>query len=84
MAFAELKDVRMHYEVAGPEGAPVLMFSNSLGTDLSMWDAQAVEFAKKFRVLRYDKRGHGQSSVARRPLHDRDVGARRGWRCSIF
>jgi 3-oxoadipate enol-lactonase len=38
------------------------LFSNSLGTDLSMWDVQAVEFAKKYRVVRYDKRGHGQSS----------------------
>jgi len=52
----------MHYEVAGPGGAPVLVFSNSLGTDLSMWDVQAAEFAKKFRVVRYDKRGHGLSS----------------------
>jgi 3-oxoadipate enol-lactonase len=63
MAFAELKDVRMRYEVAGPEGAPALMFSNPLGSDLSVWDAQAVEFAKKYRVVRYDKRGHGQSSA---------------------
>jgi 3-oxoadipate enol-lactonase len=63
MAFAELKDFRMHYEIAGPEGAPVLMFSNPLGTDLTVWDAQAGEFAKKFRVLRYDKRGHGQSAA---------------------
>jgi pimeloyl-ACP methyl ester carboxylesterase len=62
MAFAELKDLRMHYEIAGPAGAPVLLFSNSLGTDLSMWDAQAAEFVKKYRVVRYDKRGHGQSS----------------------
>ena len=62
MAFAELKDLRMHYEVAGPVDAPTLVFSNSLGTDLSMWDVQAVEFAKKYRVVRYDKRGHGQSS----------------------
>jgi len=63
MPFAELKDVRIHYELAGPEKAPVLMFSNSLGTDLSMWDAQMLEVTKKFRVLRYDKRGHGQSSA---------------------
>ena len=62
MAFAELKDLRMHYEVAGPVGAPTLVFSNSLGTDLSMWDVQAVEFAKTYRLVRYDKRGHGQSS----------------------
>jgi 3-oxoadipate enol-lactonase len=63
MAFAELKDVRIHYQIAGPEAAPVLMFSNPLGTDLSVWDGQVGEFAKTFRVLRYDKRGHGQSSA---------------------
>jgi 3-oxoadipate enol-lactonase len=63
MAFAELQGVRMHFEIAGPEGAPVLMFSNPLGTDLSVWDGQAGEFARTFRVLRYDKRGHGKSSV---------------------
>jgi 3-oxoadipate enol-lactonase len=63
MPFAELKDVRMHYEIAGRDGAPVLLFSNPLGADLSVWDAQAGEFAKKYRVLRCDKRGHGQSSA---------------------
>jgi len=67
MPFAELKDVRMHYEVSGPAGAPTLVFSNSLGTDLSMWDGQAPEFAKKYRVVRYDKRGHGQSSAPAGP-----------------
>ena len=63
MPFADLNDARIHYQLAGPEQAPVLMFSNSLGADLTMWDAQAAEMAKTFRVLRYDKRGHGQSSV---------------------
>ena len=63
MSFVELNGVRIHYELAGPENAPVLVFSNSLGTDLSMWDAQMPEVTKKFRVLRYDKRGHGQSSA---------------------
>jgi 3-oxoadipate enol-lactonase len=61
MPFAELKDVRIHYELAGLEHAPVLVFCNSLGTDLTMWNAQMPEVTKKFRVLRYDKRGHGQS-----------------------
>jgi 3-oxoadipate enol-lactonase len=63
MPFADLKDARIHYQLAGPELAPVLMFSNSLGADLTMWDAQAAEMAKAYRVLRYDKRGHGQSSA---------------------
>jgi 3-oxoadipate enol-lactonase len=67
MPFAELRDVRIHYELAGAEHAPVLMFSNSLGTDLTMWNVQMPEVAKTFRVLRYDKRGHGQSSAPAGP-----------------
>lgn len=55
-------EARIHYALEGQSGAPVLVFSNSLGTNYSMWDEQAVAFAKKFRVLRYDTRGHGQSS----------------------
>ena len=45
----------------GPADAPVLMLSNSLGTNLSMWDPQIAEWSKHFRVLRYDSRGHGLS-----------------------
>jgi 3-oxoadipate enol-lactonase len=54
---------KIHVEVEGPEGAPVLMLSNSLGTDLSMWDDQAEAFARHFRLVRYDRRGHGRSDV---------------------
>jgi 3-oxoadipate enol-lactonase len=50
-------------EVAGPEGAPVLILSNSLGTDLHMWDVQAPAFAQRFRLVRYDRRGHGKSGL---------------------
>jgi 3-oxoadipate enol-lactonase len=67
MPFADLNGARIHYELEGPKNAPVLVFSNSLGTDLTMWDGQAAEMAKKFRVLRYDKRGHGQSSAPAGP-----------------
>jgi 3-oxoadipate enol-lactonase len=74
MAFAELGGVRIHYELSGREGAPVLVFSNSLGTDLTMWDAQVAETAKTFRVLRYDKRGHGQSSVPAGPYSIEQLG----------
>jgi 3-oxoadipate enol-lactonase len=63
MPFADLKDVRIRYELAGQESGPVLVFSNSLGTNLGMWDAQTADLATNFRLLRYDKRGHGQSSV---------------------
>jgi 3-oxoadipate enol-lactonase len=50
-------------EVEGPQRAPVLMLSNSLGTNLHMWDAQAASFAQRFRLVRYDRRGHGKSGV---------------------
>ena len=56
-----------YYELAGPQGAPVLLFSNSLGTDVTMWDPQAQTLAKDFRVLRYDGRGQGQSVVTSGP-----------------
>src|SRR5215469_10608528 len=57
----------INVEVAGPADAPVLMMSNSLGTDLHMWDPQAGAFAREFRLVRYDRRGHGQSGVPKGP-----------------
>lgn len=57
----------IHVEVAGNESAPALMLSNSLGTNLHMWDDQAGEFAKHFRLIQYDRRGHGQSGVPKGP-----------------
>src|SRR5215469_1092584 len=63
MAFAKLADTQLFYQWDGPEGAPVVLFSNSLGTTHHMWDTQIAAFAKDFRVLRYDSRGHGESSV---------------------
>jgi 3-oxoadipate enol-lactonase len=55
-------EARIHYALEGQSASPVLVFSNSLGANHSMWDPQASEFRKKFRILRYDTRGHGQSS----------------------
>lgn len=49
---------RLHYELEGPEDAPVLVLANSLGTDLSMWEDQAPELSQSFRLLRYNHRGH--------------------------
>jgi 3-oxoadipate enol-lactonase len=74
MAFAEIGDVRIRYQWDGPENAPVVLLSNSLGTDLTMWDAQAAAWSKKFRVLRYDTRGHGQSSVTPGPYSIQQLG----------
>ena len=57
----------IHVEVEGPEKAPVLMLSNSLGTTLHMWDAQVAPFTQHFRLVRYDRRGHGKSGCPKGP-----------------
>ena len=67
MPFADLSDVCIHYSLTGPESAPVLVFSNSLGANFSMWDPQLPSFGSHYRLLRYDTRGHGQSSAAPGP-----------------
>ena len=46
------------HRLDGPDDAPVVMFANSLGTTLDMWDAQAAELRDRYRVLRFDHRGH--------------------------
>jgi len=60
-------DLRVHYELLGREGAPLVVLSHSLGMDLSMWDSQTPALAQRFRVLRYDTRGHGQTAVTSGP-----------------
>jgi 3-oxoadipate enol-lactonase len=66
-------DYNIHYDLEGPTGAPLLVLSNSLGAELGMWDAQAAEFSKRFRVLRYDNRGHGESTASKAPYSLQDV-----------
>ena len=67
----------INVEIEGRDGGPALMLSNSLGTDLHMWDDQAVEFAKHFRLVRWDRRGHGKSGASKGPysfdLFGRDI-----------
>lgn len=67
MATAHIGEVQLHYRFDGPADAPVVMLSNSLGTDLGLWDGQVAALAKRYRVLRYDMRGHGGSSVPAGP-----------------
>lgn len=62
------------YRCDGPAGAPVLVLSNSLGTTLSMWEPQAAAFARRFRVVRYDSRGHGGSAVTPGPYTIEQLG----------
>ncbi|HTS24054.1 MAG TPA: 3-oxoadipate enol-lactonase [Casimicrobiaceae bacterium] len=54
---------RFAVRVDGPAGASAVVFSNSLGANLEMWEPQMAALASRFRVVRYDTRGHGGSFV---------------------
>ena len=62
----QIDGLRFNYRIDGD--GPWLVLSNSLGTNLSMWDAQMPAFTKRFKVLRYDKRGHGQTELSKTPF----------------
>lgn len=67
MPTLDLGEFDLHWQEDGdPEGAPVV-FSNSLGTDLSIWDEVVAHLPPGLRLIRYDKRGHGQSGVPAPP-----------------
>ena len=74
MAFVQLAEGELHYQLDGPVDAPVLVLSNSLGTDLHMWDLQIPAFTEHFRVLRFDTRGHGKSLVTEGPYSIEQLG----------
>src|SRR5689334_1488803 len=63
MLTCDLPSGKFAYRFDGPPDAPVLVLSNSLGTDSTMWDVQMPMLQRYFRVLRYDSRGHGASAV---------------------
>lgn len=67
MPMLKVRGEDFHIRIDGDDGAPVLLLSNSLGTNLSMWDPQIPEWSKHFRVVRYDSRGHGLSPAPDKP-----------------
>jgi 3-oxoadipate enol-lactonase len=67
MAFARVNGVVLHHQVLGPFERPVLVFINSLGSDLRIWQEVAPAFTERFRVVLYDKRGHGLSDAPPAP-----------------
>ena len=67
MQLADLGHVRLHYRLDGPQDGLPVVFSNSLGTDLRMWDLLLPHLPPGLRILRYDRRGHGLSDVTQAP-----------------
>jgi 3-oxoadipate enol-lactonase len=67
MPTIEADSCPIYVDVQGREDAPVLMLSNSLGTTHRMWDDQVKAFTEHFRLVRYDRRGHGQSGCPQGP-----------------
>src|SRR5919107_1080102 len=55
--------VALHHVVEGPADAPVVVLGGSLGSTLEMWEPQVPALTERFRVVRYDARGHGRSPV---------------------
>jgi 3-oxoadipate enol-lactonase len=64
----------LHHQVEGRPGAPVLVLSHALGLSLAMWDPQVAVLSQRFRVIRYDHRGHGGSPVPPGPYTIEELG----------
>jgi 3-oxoadipate enol-lactonase / 4-carboxymuconolactone decarboxylase len=68
MAFMTTDDAtQLFYRVQGPDSAPPIILSNSLGTDHMMWQPQVEALGHAFRIIRYDQRGHGASAAPAGP-----------------
>jgi 3-oxoadipate enol-lactonase len=74
MPTTENNGVHLHYEIGGRENAPNLVLLNSLGSDLHIWDKALPAFEDRFRTLRSDMRGHGQSEVPVEPITIEQLG----------
>ncbi|MCH4246470.1 MAG: 3-oxoadipate enol-lactonase [Acinetobacter populi] len=74
MPIAQLKDVSLNYETFGDHAKPALIFSNSLGTNYRMWQAQYEVLQQYYFIICYDTRGHGASSTPKPPYALADLG----------
>ena len=74
MPIAHINQTDIYYLAEGNPDNPAIVFSNSLGTDHGMWQAQADALVKGFHVIRYDTRGHGQSANPKGPYQLQQLG----------
>lgn len=63
----QVNDISVHYEIDGPETAPVIVCSHCLAGDLTVWNEQVAVLRETYRVLRYDTRGHGGTMAPHGP-----------------
>lgn len=76
MEIAELNGIKIHWREDGAgAGAPALVFANSLGTDLRLWDPILPHLPPQYRIIRWDKRGHGLSACPPAPYRIEDLAA---------
>jgi 3-oxoadipate enol-lactonase len=73
MAFAAIGKNVIHYITASASDKPALVFANSLGSDLHIWDDVAERLSAYFSIVRYDIRGHGLSEASPPPYSARDL-----------
>jgi 3-oxoadipate enol-lactonase len=67
MQIASVNGIAMHYRDEGPSHAPAIVFVNSLGTDFRIWDGVVEALGERYRIIRYDKRGHGLTDAPPAP-----------------
>src|SRR3954466_2140705 len=74
MPFVDHSGCRLRYEVDGNPHGPALLFSNSLGTTVQLWEPQLPALSPYFRIIRYDTRGHGASDAPQGPYSVETLG----------
>lgn len=74
MPHIDVSDAVLHYHLQGPEHAPVILFSNGLGTTTAMWQPQLQPLGGRYRILRMDTRGHGHSTATPGPYSVKILG----------
>ncbi|CAB1058110.1 Beta-ketoadipate enol-lactone hydrolase (EC [Olavius sp. associated proteobacterium Delta 1] len=73
MPFIPVDKIVHYYTIEGAEDAPALVFANSLGSDHRIWDPVLPHLKDKFRIIRYDQRGHGLSNATPPPYSIDDL-----------
>jgi len=64
---ATINGIRMNWQTAGPDGAPVVVLHHPLATELSIWDEITAVLTPRYRVVRLDARGHGKTEATKGP-----------------